>query len=125
MTDEQMKQIIEQVTAAVTTRPVAPTPPGPAALAPQIQPLSMMMQPPGGLAAVQPNGLLIGLELPAPDGSGTLSAYLSLPVEAVQNLPAVVGNLLAQGWPLRIFRPKAQWGNGGWGQRSNYGGWRR
>lgn len=119
MTAEEMKQIVEQVTAAVTTRPVAPTPP-----AVQMQPLSAMVVPPAGNMAlppaVTPIGVSLALELPSPDGSGTISAHVQLPPEALQNLPAVIANLMTSGWPLRVYRPRQNMA-GGWGQGGNFG----
>ncbi|MBN2130216.1 MAG: hypothetical protein JW741_12010 [Sedimentisphaerales bacterium] len=117
MTAEELKTITEAVAGALSTRTAGPIPP-----APMIQPLSALQHPAGipGQVGIQPIGVSLALELPSPDGQGTVSAYLNLPAEALGNLPAVVGNLLAQGWPLRIYRPKTQWGNGGWNQ-GNYG----
>ncbi|MDM8006094.1 MAG: hypothetical protein QUV05_08115 [Phycisphaerae bacterium] len=123
MTPEELKTIVDQVTAAVAPRPTPPTPP---AMAPMM-PLSTMVMPPAGNMAMPPAaapiGVTVAITIPLPDGSEA-SGQLQLSPEAMQNLPGVVASLLHTGWPVRTFQPRQNMG--GWGNNRGYRGrsWR-
>lgn len=84
-------------------------------------------QPPGMFGGqIQPTGLLLPLSFQTQ--AGQVSAYLQLPAEALANPQAVVAQLIAAGWPIRIYQGNnggggGGGGGGGWqgGQRQNWG----
>lgn len=118
-------KLLQQLQAMLATaQPAAPGAPfaapfnGPATFA-----APAGFPPPQGRFAANPaapTGLLVPLTIPTPQGD--VSAYLQLGPDAAANPQAVIAHLAAQGWPVRVYQPRAQ----GWGQpaRFNRGGWR-
>ena len=90
MSPEELKTIVDQVTAAVTTRPTPPA-------APPMLPLSAMVVPPAGNMAMPPaaapTAVTVAITIPLPDGSEA-SGHLQFSAEAVQNLASELADLL-------------------------------
>lgn len=76
-----------------------------------------------------PIGWSISIEFPVqtPEGPGKASADLAFPVESWPQAQAVIQQLIYQGLPVKVFRPKQQWGQPGWQQNGpqRYGGYNR
>jgi hypothetical protein len=111
MTNEELSNIVSNVTAALAARQAPVAPPGPT-----IQPLSAM---PGMTPQTTgPIGVAVAITIPLPDGTEA-SAYLTLDPSALSNLPQTIALLQQQGWPVRVFQPRQNgWGRPSWGQNS-------
>lgn len=137
LSPEELAVISSQITSAMkAASPAAPGPISFAALpAPAMLPTSAfgaapVWGAPAPQGVPQPTGVSFRVTLPLPDGS-EIPADITFGPEyanpaAMQNL---AGQLLAAGWPVKVYRPRPQFGGGGgWnggGGGSNFGGGRR
>lgn len=134
MTNEEIAQISAAVTAQLAARGPQPAAPGWGAPAPAgwgaaPAPIAPIGAAPMGSDA-GPTGVLVPIQLGAPDGS-TVSMYLQFGPAAASNPQAIMsllGSLAAAGVPLKLWRPKQEgWGggHGGGGGGYNGGGYQR
>lgn len=132
--DIDMQQLVAQVVQAMQGGQAQPvTAPVTAPAAGNLG-LPAYLTPPGQAAGLPlPIGWSVSLEIPVntPEGPGKASADLAFSLESWSDHQAIIHGLIQQGYPVRVYRPKPQWGGqpgyGGGGYRqdgygSRYGG---
>lgn len=69
-------------------------------------------------------GVSVPIEMKSGDGSSVTVDVLFGPEHAANPgaLMALVQNLFGQGFPVRVYRPKQNFGGGGFGNRGGFGG---
>jgi hypothetical protein len=99
--------------------------PAAAHVAPPAMTFAAPMMPAAAFAAPSPSGFALKLTLQLPDGMECpIDLHLGAEHWNPAQLPQLIAGLIAQGWPIKTYRPRQQFGGNGFGggNGNSYGG---